>query len=361
MVDPVDPRRVDRVLRDVALDALVVVPGAGVLGQRAALGLHVRGHLPGPGDRLADPAHALGVRADHRDRAEVVEHVLGGDRLAADPRLGERDVLGHAGVQVVADHDHVEVLVERVQRVGVRRVRRGRQAVRLAGDADDVRRVAAAGALRVVRVDRAAADRVHRVLEEAGLVQRVGVDLHLHVELVARVERGVDDRGHRAPVLVDLEPDGAGAHLLQQRLDRVRGALAEEAEVEREPVGGLQHPAEVLGTRGADSDRDRPEPPAEQRRDAGRDRLLAQAGRVEVDVHVDAAGGRDHPLAGADVGTCAHDHARRDAVHQLRVAGLADAGDASVLDADVGLHDALHGVDDQRVRDHEVERALGAR
>ena len=47
-------------------------------------------------------------------------------------------------------------------------------------------------------------------------------------------------------------------------------------------------------------------------------------------------------------------------VHQQRVAGLADAGDPAVLDADVGLDDALHGVDHERVRDHEVERPLRA-
>ena len=48
-----------------------------------------------------------------------------------------------------------------------------------------------------------------------------------------------------------------------------------------------------------------------------------------------------------------------DTVHDLRVAGLADAGDAAVVDADVGLHDPEHRVDDQDVRDHEVQRALG--
>ena len=116
------------------------------------------------------------------------------------------------------------------------------QAVRLAGDADDVRCVAAAGALGVIGVDRAAVDRRDRVLVEPRLVQRVGVDLHLHVELIARIERGLDDRRHRAPVLVDLEPDRPRPALLEQRLDVVRAALAEEAEVDRPRLGGLQHP-----------------------------------------------------------------------------------------------------------------------
>ena len=45
----------------------------------------------------------------------------------------------------------------------------------------------------------------------------------------------------------------------------------------------------------------------------------------------------------------------RHAGHHVRVAGLADAGDAAVLDADVGLVDA-GPVDDQRVGDDAVER-----
>ena len=59
----------------------------------------------------------------------------------------------------------------------------------------------------------------------------------------------------------------------------------------------------------------------------------------EVDVRVDAAGGDDAALAGDDLGARADDdvHARLHVV----VAGLADRGDPAVLQADVGLHDAL--------------------
>ena len=55
------------------------------------------------------------------------------------------------------------------------------QHVRLAADADDVRRVAAARALGVVGVDRPALERGDRVVDEARLVQRVGVDRDLDV------------------------------------------------------------------------------------------------------------------------------------------------------------------------------------
>ena len=186
--DAMRQRRIDRVLRDVALGAEVVVARAVVLGQRAALHLHLVRRLPRARDDLADAAHGLRVRRDHRERAQVVQDVLGRDGLAANARLGERDVLGNAGVQVMADHQHVEMLVDGVDGVRPRRVRRGGQHVVGAARFDDVRRVAAAGAFRVIRVDRAAAERRERRLDEARLVQRVGVDRDLHVVALRDVE-----------------------------------------------------------------------------------------------------------------------------------------------------------------------------
>ena len=185
-----------------------------LLGQAAALVLHLRGELPGAADHFVDAPHALAVGAEHRDRAEVVQHVLGGDGLRADARLREGHVLRHRRIQVVADHDHVEVLVEGVDRVGVGRIGRRGQAVHLPGHRDDVGRVAAAGALGVVHVDGAAVDRRQRVLQEARLVERVGVQLHLEVHLVGHRQAGVDHRRHGAPVLVDLHPEAAAAQLV---------------------------------------------------------------------------------------------------------------------------------------------------
>ena len=44
-----------------------------------------------------------------------------------------------------------------------------------------------------------------------------------------------------------------------------------------------------------------------------------------------------------------------DAILQQRIARVADADDAAVLDADVRFDDALHGIEDQRVGDDEIE------
>ena len=56
-------------------------------------------------------------------------------------------------------------------------------------------------------------------------------------------------------------------------------------------------------------------------------------GRDEMDVRIDAAGGEDVPFAGEDLGAGADLHARRDPIHQVAIAGFADAGDLPVLDA----------------------------
>ena len=77
-----------------------------------------------------------------------------------------------------------------------------------------------------------------------------------------------------------------------------------------------------------------------------------------MDVAVDAAGGEDLALAGDRLGAGADDDV--DARLDVRVAGLADGGDAAVAQADVGLDDA-GVVDDQRVGDDGVDGALGAR
>ena len=58
-------------------------------------------------------------------------------------------------------------------------------------------------------------------------------------------------------------------------------------------------------------------------------------------------------------GRVADDHVRVDARHDVRIAGLADADDAAVADADVGLDDAGDRIDDRRVLDDDVEDLVG--
>ena len=73
-----------------------------------------------------------------------------------------------------------------------------------------------------------------------------------------------------------------------------------------------------------------------------------------------AARGQDAPLAGDDLGRRADLQRRVDAVHHVRVAGLAERDDPARRDADVALDDAPV-VEHDHVRDHEVRRAVHAR
>ena len=164
---------------------------------------------------------------DHADGAEVVQHVLGGDRLGADARLGEGEVLGDrrgsgGGRPSACRGARPSVLTrERHRRVGGRR-----QHVRLAAP-----RAMMSGAWPppapsvwyawIVRPLNAR----DRVFHEARLVQRVGVDRHLDVALVGHATA----RSRWPPASMpqsscSLRPDDAGGDLLAQR-DPAREAL----------------------------------------------------------------------------------------------------------------------------------------
>ena len=155
-VDAVGDGRVDRVLGDVALQACVVVAPA-VPAQGAPLHLHLVGRLEGADDHLPDPAHRLGVAGDDAEMAPRSWRMSSAAIVSRRMRIRRRPrPPGCCGIEVVAHHQHVEVLLQRVERVGPRGLVRAGQHVGFAADADDVRRVAAAGPLGVEGVDRAA-------------------------------------------------------------------------------------------------------------------------------------------------------------------------------------------------------------
>ena len=257
----------------------------------------------------------------------------------------------------MAHHQHVEMLVDGVLGIGPRRIGRRRQHVLQSGDLDDVRRVAAAGAFGVEGVNGAALERLDGVLDEAGFVERVGVDHHLDVVVVGDRKAAVDRRRRRAPVLVQLQRAGAGLdHFLERRRAR-RIALAGEAEVDGKIVRRLDHARDVeragRAGRGERAVR-RAGAAAEQRGDARHQRFVDLLRADEMNVGVEAAGGEDLAFAGDHLGARPDDDG--DAGLDVRIAGLADGEDLAVLQADVGFDDAPM-VEDQRIGDDGVDGA----
>ena len=75
----------------------------------------------------------------------------------------------------MANHQHVEMLVDGVHRVGQGRVGGRGQNIRVRAGGDDIRRVAAARPFGVEGVDGAPANGGQRIFDKPGLVQRVAV------------------------------------------------------------------------------------------------------------------------------------------------------------------------------------------
>ena len=228
------------------------------------------------------------------------------------------------------------------------------------GDADDVRRVAAAGALGVVHVDGAAADGRQRVLDEAALVQRVGVELDLEIELVGDAEAGVDGRRHdpqsswilrpRQPVSSCSTSEAGLCELPRPRKPKFIGQCSAACSILPTLNGPPESMPTVIGPSEPPSMVVMPEAMA----------CSTSARGIEMDMDVDRPGGGDQALAVAHRGRRADDQVGIDAVHDRRVAGLAEADDPAVLDAEVALDDAEHRIDDDDVADQHVERAVRA-
>ncbi len=161
-----------------------------------------------------------------------------------------------------------------------------------------------------------------------------------------------------------LHAHRARLDLLDQGCLAMPMPLAEDADVDRPVFECTQHHGDVAGARrdggrigtvrGTCSAPD-------QRRGAVRQRRLRLLRRNEVDVRVDAGGGKNQVRAGDGVGSQADFEARGDPIHRLWIAGLADAANATVLDADIGFDDPQYRIDDRHVGDHEVGRAARAR
>ena len=163
-------RGVDRVFRDVALDALVVGPERSFFRQAPYAVFHNAGELPTFGYVFRKTAHSLAVGAEYRDGAHVMEKVLRSHGLWSYARLREGDVLGGVVVQPMPNHGHRNALLEGIGGKRIGGVSRRRDDVWIGVDDEKIGCMAAPGALYVIHVDRTLCDRRNRVLAKAEFV-----------------------------------------------------------------------------------------------------------------------------------------------------------------------------------------------
>ena len=230
MRDPVGQGGVDGVLGYVSFGSIVIVSRT-VFGQGTTETFHLIGRLPGAKNDFTDPSHGLGIACHNRESPHIVKDVFSGHGFTANATFRELDVLGDGLVQMVADHEHVQMLVHSVDSKGSGRVGGGGEHVRFPTELHDIGCVAASRAFRVIGVNGPPFKSVATGFHESGFVQGVGVDADLHVVNVCHAQTGVDGGGRRTPVFVELETESAGLDLFFKWARGAGVALAQEPEV----------------------------------------------------------------------------------------------------------------------------------
>ena len=93
------------------------------------------------------------------------------------------------------------------------------------------------------------------------------MNLHLKIKRVGDCQAGINRCRHGSPVFVDLETQTAVLDLLDHRVGLMGVAAPQEPEIHRPMLGGLQHFTGVEHAATINPDCDRPQGPAQHRRD----------------------------------------------------------------------------------------------
>ena len=142
-----------------------------------------------------------------------MKNIFGCDGLLTDAGFREGEILCNVGMQVMTYHQHVQVFVQCIDRIGTCRIRGRRQHIFLADDRYDVGRVAAPGAFGMERMNSPVFHRGDRVFQKAAFVNGVGMNGYLHIVFVRNIKTVVDGRIGRTPVFVQLETTGTCQYL----------------------------------------------------------------------------------------------------------------------------------------------------
>ena len=110
---------IDCIFGDIALHTHIVI-FTSFFGQASTLYFHLMRSLPRPNDNLANTSHCLTIRCNDRKRAHIMQNILSRDRLTPDATLGKGYILWNRFIQMVTDHQHIEMFFQRVDGIGAR-------------------------------------------------------------------------------------------------------------------------------------------------------------------------------------------------------------------------------------------------
>src|SRR6185436_18278345 len=171
----------------------------------------------------------------------------------------------------------------------------------------------------------------------------------LYVHLISYGQAIVDRGRCRTPVFVQFQANDAGSHLFAQGQTQAGVTLSQQAEIHRKRIQRLQHASDMPGprsARGCRRTRCRSCSAAYHGGNPRHQRLFDLLRADQMDVAVNASGGDDRAFACDDFGRRTDDDG--DVGLDVRIAGFADTGNATILDADIRLDDAQI-VDDKSV------------
>ena len=187
-----------------------------ILRKGSTLPFHLAGGLPGAGDDFSHTSHSLRVRAHHAEDAHVMENIFCGNGFRTDPGICKSYVFWDPLIQMVANHQHVQMLIQSIYCIRHGRVSRRGKYVGSCRCPDNVRGMAAAGAFCMVCMDSPSCNSYQSIFHTAAFVKSICMDGYLDVIVVGHVQAVVNGSRSRTPVFMKLQSHGSGFDLFYQ-------------------------------------------------------------------------------------------------------------------------------------------------
>src|SRR5690606_1857161 len=105
---------IDGVLCNISFNPEIIRISLTIFREASTLYLHFVCNLPSSAYYFSNTAHGLRIRSKHGYGAHIMQYIFSGNGLFSDTARGECYILIYTFVQMVADHQHIEVLIHGV-------------------------------------------------------------------------------------------------------------------------------------------------------------------------------------------------------------------------------------------------------